>query len=403
LTNIERLIVSKSLGTPLEDLSTRWLASLDGKLLDRLAKAGLARGRQCTDLRTFISAYIESRNDVKPASKTVWRQGESSVYEFFGKERLAHTISHAEAEDFRQFLLKQPLAAYTVRKRLQAAKMFFSAMVKRGLIPSSPFEGIATVAAVVDETRNVYVPAKDVELVMDEAPDAEWRAMIALSRFGGLRLPSEVLSLKWEDVHWGRAKITVTSPKTAHHVGGGQRTIPLFPELEQPLREAFDAASEGAVYVVTRHRSRGESDEGFKNSNYRTTFNKMVKRAGLQAWPKPFHAMRASRETDLLETHPLQAVTRWFGHSPKVAVANYLRVREEHYDRAVNRRPTNPAHIPAHSSHVRANQSDSALSESLKNTGSEEACLTATIQATDGEGFEPPVESTLLRFSRPVH
>ncbi|MFN9987156.1 MAG: hypothetical protein ACK52S_16525, partial [Pirellula sp.] len=86
-------------------------------------------------------------------------------------------------------------------------------------------------------------------------------------------------------------------------------------------------------------------------------------------WPKPFHAMRASRETDLLETHPLQAVTRWFGHSPKVAVASYLRVREEHYDQAVNRGSTNLAQNPAHSSHVWTNQSDLELSKSRQKPG----------------------------------
>ena len=85
---------------------------------------------------------------------------------------------------------------YTVRKRLQVTRMFFNAMVKQGLIPSSPFDGVKGIAAVVDESRNKYVSAADVRTVMKKAPDAEWRAMIALSRFAGLRLPSEVLSLR---------------------------------------------------------------------------------------------------------------------------------------------------------------------------------------------------------------
>ena len=100
----------------------------------------------------------------------------------------------------------------------------------------------------------------------------------------------------------------------------------------------------------------------------------------------PFHAMRASRETDLLETHPLQVVKRWFGHSPKVAVANYLRVREEHYDQAVNRGSTKPAQIPAHSSHVSVDHRDSALATTLQKTWSEEARLTKTKKKADGEG-----------------
>ena len=64
--------------------------------------------------------------------------------------------------------------------------------------------------------------------------------------------------------------------------------------------------------------------------------------------------MRASCETDLLEKHPLQAVARWMGHSPKVAVANYLRVRDEHFDQATGKGQSNLAQFPAHSPHVSA-------------------------------------------------
>ena len=57
---------------------------------------------------------------------------------------------------FKRVLIGQGLARYTVRKRLQVAKMFFGAMMKRGIIPSSPFDGVQ-VKAVIDESRNVYV------------------------------------------------------------------------------------------------------------------------------------------------------------------------------------------------------------------------------------------------------
>ena len=40
-------------------------------------------------------------------------------------------------------------------------------------------------------------------------------------------------------------------------------------------------APDGAIYVVTRHRSQADAKNGsWKNSNLRTRFNKMVKRAG---------------------------------------------------------------------------------------------------------------------------
>ena len=39
----------------------------------------------------------------------------------------------------------------------------------------------------------------------------------ALSRYGGLRCPSEHLALKWSDVDWDKSRIRVPSPKTEHH------------------------------------------------------------------------------------------------------------------------------------------------------------------------------------------
>ena len=153
-------------------------------------------------------------------------------------------------------------------------------MVKRGLIRENPFNGVQ-VAAVRDETPNVFVPREDIAQVLEACPDAEWRVIVALSRFGGLRCPSGVLSLNRANIDWYKQRITVTSPKTARHPGGGQRVIPLFPELVGPLTEAFEAAPEGAVYVITRHRSQAESPAGWRNSNLRTHFEKIIRR---EAW-----------------------------------------------------------------------------------------------------------------------
>ena len=34
--------------------------------------------------------------------------------------------------------------------------------------------------------------------------DAEWKAIIALARYGGLRTPSETMALRWIDIDWER-------------------------------------------------------------------------------------------------------------------------------------------------------------------------------------------------------
>lgn len=88
---------------------------------------------------------------------------------------------------------------------------------------------------------------------------AQWRAMFALARYGGLRCPSEVLSLRWSDIDWDRERITVTSPKTEHHEDGASREIPLWPELRLYLEEYFELAEVGAEFVITDYRRMDSS------------------------------------------------------------------------------------------------------------------------------------------------
>ncbi len=199
-------------------------------------------------------------------------------------------------------------------------------MLADGLVRSNPFDGV-TVTAVVNESRNVYVLREIVTKVMAAAPDADWRLIIALSRFGGLRSPSEVLSLKWENVRWWSKRILVVSPKTAHHPNGQQREIPLFCELAEPLRDAWNSRPQNANFVISRHRSKADVTDDWAACNLREPFLDILKRAGVAPWPKLFHAMRASCENDLVDAgYPLAAVTAWMGHSTKVAEKHYLRV-----------------------------------------------------------------------------
>jgi len=126
---------------------------------------------------------------------------------------------------------------------------------------------------VVDERRNVYVPRDVVYAAMEAAPDIYWKLIIALSRFGGLRNPSEVLSLKWENIHWdweqGKHRILVISPKTERHPNGSQRLIPMFKELIPLLQVALQERPEGAVHVISKHRSKADVSDNWADSNLR--------------------------------------------------------------------------------------------------------------------------------------
>ena len=177
---------------------------------------------------------------------------------------------------------------------------------------------------------------EEIKRVIDAAPDAQWRLIIVLARFGGLRTPSETLALKWSDVDWDLQRIRIPSSKT-ENCGKASRVIPLFPELLPYLLDASELAAKGTEHVITRYRDASQ--------NLRTKMFKIIHRAGMEPWERVFHNLRASRQTELAKTYPAHVVCSWMGNSVAVAEEHYLHLTETDFDRAT----TNPTQNPTYS------------------------------------------------------
>ena len=89
----------------------------------------------------------------------------------------------------------------------------------------------------------------------------------------------------------------------------------------------WGCVAEGVLVIPMTHRDR--------TTNLRTTFGKIVTRANVEPWGKPFQNLRSSRETELTETYAIHRVTAWMGNTPKVAMARYLQAET----RTLNGRP----------------------------------------------------------------
>ena len=327
---IERLVHAGLTGYPVDPETSRWLAQIDQQLADRLAKAGLIPQRMATTLQGFLDAYIELRSDVKDGTKMLYGQTRRNLLEFFPADKPLASFTPGDADAWRLSLKKQGLAENTVRRRCGRAKQFFHAAVRQKLIPENPF---------VDLKSNVhgnpekfyFVTRDEISRVIAECPDAQWRLIFALSRYGGLRCPSEHLQLRWCDIDWENNRIHVTSPKTEHHVGGESRVVPLFPEL-RPFLEALSEQAEPGIEtpltepIITRYRKATQ--------NLGTEGKRIVRRAGLKPWPKLFQNCRSTRETELAEDYPMHVVCVWIGNSQPIAAKHYLQVTCEHFERA---------------------------------------------------------------------
>ena len=114
------------------------------------------------------------------------------------------------------------------------------------------------------------------------------------------------------------------------------------------MLDVLEAMPPGETHLVWRYKHLAENyqQEGFHTANLRTQFAKIIRRAGLEPWPKLWQNLRSSRETELAEHFPAHVVCRWLGNSEPVAREHYLQVHDEHYHRATQQ-PTGPLHPTA--------------------------------------------------------
>jgi integrase len=333
LRHVEALLGAKINGQPMPRETAVWLSCVEPALRERLAAVGLIEAPKRAVLGEFLKEYILSRPDVKPATLEVWQQPCRNLTEFFGEAKSLRTITAGDCEQFKSWLLTQELATATVAKRLAFARTFLHVARKHKMIDENPFAEIKIPTANVS-ARQRFIDRDALQKLIDAA-NPTWRTIIALARLGGLRCPSEVLSLEWRHIDWERNRITVPSPKTDRYDGKECRTIPLFPDLRPFLEDALELAQPDQTHVVGGgHLAKAQGPNGWRNCNLRTTFEKIVKRAGLKTWPRLFHNLRSSRETELLEMFPVHVVALWMGHDAKVSLKHYAQTTDEHFERA---------------------------------------------------------------------
>lgn len=375
---VEQLVEHVLTRTPLESDVSRWVIGLDDRMHTKLSKAGLVEARQASDaesdnsakpasvtLEAFLDEYLTKRTDVKQSTRTVYGQVRRNLLDCFEGSKLLVDFTPGDADDFVRYLKAKLPSEVTINRRCGLARTMFRSAVRHRLIGANPFEDVKA-GTRGNSARQRFITREDIEVIAEKAPDAEWRLMIALARFGGLRVPSELFTLRWVDIDWERQRIRIPSPKTEHHQGKDSRLIPLFPELLGPLQEAWDQAEPGSEYVITKNRPESvrKCNGNWEAVNLRTRFTKIIKRAGLTPWPRLWQNLRSSRETELSHLYPLHVVTAWLGNSEAVATKHYLQVTDADFDRAAVETVTAPVRKP-----VRYGDESSRIDQHVETAG----------------------------------
>lgn len=413
LGHVENIIGCRLQQTRLDDPDATWLGSLPDKFHEKLVKAELVEQREKAQLqqegvslRDFLAEFIEDGRTLKghPASVETskkWRGTRDMLLQCFDGERLVSSFSLVDGKAFRKWMEQREvpvtkrnptarMAENSMRQRIANCKTFFSYAVKEEFVASNPFRN--QVSNTQDNTNGkLRISAEIIDTVIAAAPDAEWRLLIALWRYAGLR-KMEPLHLEWNDVFWDEGMIRVKSPKTQHHRRKRTRNVPIR-DIERYLKDVFTQRNPADSRIFARYSPT--------MSNLHKPFEDIIEAAKIKPWPNLIKNLRLSCENDWLDNKeaPAHVIAAWIGHSVEVQNSDYAMVSEGHFEQ-FNARPAKSKNVShSVSDDVRNGQKQQEMSESPVR-----GCVEKTRKPNE-KPDKPPRSRTPLRsrwWRRPI-
>jgi len=316
-----------------EDLPPR----LNDKLLafpflrDKLIEKGVVEGEKETTLKELWALYYASSKFKALAANTqenVDSAKKQSLAYFAEGAVIVDSIELEDAKGFSNWLDEKGnsktgggVSVATRASAIKNLKTLFNWGAENGHIKeNNPFLKLKR-GSFVNRKRLNYISDEDARKMLDACSSQEWRVLIALARWGGLRVPSEIIGLTWGAVDFDPkfGALTVYDRKRKQ-----ERTFPLFPQIRKEL-EALKK-ERGAVDSCDLIFGGRRLD-----SNLRTTLEKIRKRAGVPDYGKPWQNLRASAATDICNNFGAICEAEWVGHSQAVSMKHYLQTRKSDF------------------------------------------------------------------------
>ena len=157
----------------------------------------------------------------------------------------------------------------------------------------------------------------------------EMRCALAIARWAGVRVPSEILLLTRSSVDFEQQRLRVTDSKRTKRLSRAPpvvRELPLFPELVPYLEAVWDLSNEPTARLLPSIVAMG-------GNTFVARCRKARDEAGM-SWPRLFSSLRATRETELITRFGLKAACEWIGNSPAVAIKHYELITAETWKEA---------------------------------------------------------------------
>jgi integrase len=245
-------------------------------------EAGIGRKKKDVSFDKAKQAFLDwAVTNKRPRTVRVYRQQVERLAESFGGKHLS-AISAFAVEAHKQRRI-QAGARVVVNRELAVLKNLFNKAKAWGL-----YEGpnpVLEVKMLAEPKRRLRFlePAEEVQL-LDQAPEP-LRSIILVGIHCGLRIKSEVLTLRWADIDLGRKMVTVLA---AYAKNGQTRSVP----LNSLVRAALEQLPRTGEFVF-------EKRNGAPYTSVRNSFDTACRLAGLTDVTP--HTLRHTFATRLIE------------------------------------------------------------------------------------------------------
>ena len=292
----------------------RQVESLPVRVQRSFERLGLIGGVTVWTLEKLLQAFYEIKSHLKRETQEVYKMFGNLLLQFFGKDKKISSVGKLDCERFKIQLLTR-YSECTVSRGIRSCRSIFKFAVDMELLSKNPFVGVSGNME-VNLSRQLYVDREMIERVMEHCRDDYDRLLLALARFGGLRIPSEICHLRFCDFAGSVIQIH-RDTKT------GAREVPLFGEI----REIFDR-----VHAQAGLRENfSPAAIIFSNlGNYWFRIASAITASGVERWVKLFVNLRSSCITDMVERgYTEKTLDAIFGNSAAIRSLHYVQFRKE--------------------------------------------------------------------------
>lgn len=324
--HITALIEAKRAGDAVPARTEAWLQECDTRLREQLEKLGLVkaiRASKQVTLGEHVDQYIKCSTS-KLSTKISYQQTIAKLLSHFGTAKLLTEIDALGMDQWVAGLSADGNARATVGKHVKNAKAIFNSAIRWECLDKSPMMQIPKVSQ-ANPGRSQYVEDSVIRQVLNHETNPDVRTVIALARYCGLRVPSEVKDLTWGHVDLAGRKLRIVAPKLANKPEQQMRNVPIPGIVESMLRALPRGKRDDLVFprlLSAQYLGR--------------RLKKICQHLGIPMWPRALQNLRASCAIDYSRSVSPPVAAQFMGHSMLVAETHYVSPQQSDYQRIID-------------------------------------------------------------------